>query len=272
METNSNNNDGVQQVNLRYNRNGRILGGMVIISAGALLLARAAGADLPPWLFSWPVVLIAIGFFILAKNAFRRPGGLILIAIGSFFLAGRLIPNLSIGSYFWPLILIFSGIVYMFSRSKHQRHCSPEYQRAYWRSRYSRKAEGFTSGESTAESTEIATDPDAIIEVTTIFGGTKKKIISKNFKGGEIVTVFGGAEIDLSQAEISGPVVLEMTQLFGGTKLIIPAHWHLQSEMVTILGGTEDKRNPSSFSSDPSKTLILHGTVALGGIDIRSYH
>ena len=108
---------------------------------------------------------------------------------------------------------------------------------------------------------------------TVIFGGAKKNIISKNFRGGEAVTVFGGTEINLMQADLTGPVVLELTQVFGGTKLIVPPHWKVWSkDMVTILGGIDDKRpmmgNPSD---DTNKTLILKGTCMLGGIDIRSY-
>jgi len=247
---------------------GRIFGGMVIIITGSLLLARSAGAALPEWLFSWPVFLIALGLFILAKNAFKRPGGLILIAIGSFFLAERLVPDLSIGAYFWPIILILAGVIFMFSKGRHPNNCSHDFHRKHWR-RYPNPA-GSPQAVPQTEGVTADADPDGIIEVTTIFGGTKKKIISKNFKGGEVVTIFGGSEIDMSQAEINAPVVLEMTQMFGGCKLIIPAHWHLRSEVVTILGGTDDKRNPNALSTDPSKTLVLHGTVVLGGIDIHS--
>ena len=100
----------------------------------------------------------------------------------------------------------------------------------------------------------------------------KKNIISKNFRGGESVTVFGGTEINLTQADISGAVGLEITQIFGGTKLIVPANWTVQSkELVAILGGIDDKRPPVPNAGAPEKVLILKGTCLLGGIEIRSY-
>ena len=96
-----------------------------------------------------------------------------------------------------------------------------------------------------------------------------KKIFSKNFKGGEIVNIFGGTEIDLSQADINGEVRLELTQMFGGTKLIIPGSWKLIVKNAAILGGIEDKRPNQPL--DPNKILILTGTSMFGGIEIRSY-
>jgi hypothetical protein len=112
-----------------------------------------------------------------------------------------------------------------------------------------------------------------LLDSTVIFGGAKKNIITKNFRGGEAVTVFGGTEINLMQADLAGPVVLELTQVFGGTKLIVPPHWKVWSkEMVAILGGIDDKRPMmGNQAEDTNKVLILRGTCVLGGIDIRSY-
>ena len=113
-----------------------------------------------------------------------------------------------------------------------------------------------------------------MLDSTVVFGGVKKNIISKNFRGGECVTVFGGTILNLMQADLNGPVVLELTQVFGGTKLIIPPHWKIQSrDMVAIFGGIDDKRpllgNPQDDESE--RLLILKGTCLLGGIEIKSF-
>ncbi|MBM3416907.1 MAG: hypothetical protein FJY20_10820 [Bacteroidetes bacterium] len=52
-------------------------------------------------------------------------------------------------------------------------------------------------------------------------------MLSKDFKGGDIVNIFGGTEFNLSQADIKGRVTLEVTTIFGGTKLIVPSHWEV---------------------------------------------
>lgn len=111
-----------------------------------------------------------------------------------------------------------------------------------------------------------------VIDSTSFMGGVKKNILSKNFKGGEITNVFGGAEINLSQADFEQSVTLEMTNIFGGTRLIVPANWEISSELVSVVGSIEDKRpTQSNVSSDVKKVLILKGTTVFGGIDIKSY-
>jgi predicted membrane protein len=106
---------------------------------------------------------------------------------------------------------------------------------------------------------------------TSIFGRVKKNIVSKNFRGGDIVNFMGGAEINLSQADFQGRVVLEVTQIFGGTRIIVPGHWQIHHEMTAIFGGVEDKRQmqPDSIKSD--KVLVIKGISFFGGIDIKNY-
>ena len=108
------------------------------------------------------------------------------------------------------------------------------------------------------------------LDITSVFGGVKKNIVSKNFRGGEVTCVLGGAEINLMQCDINGKVILEANQILGGTKLIIPSNWQIQSEMVAVLGGIEDHR-PSGVIPDPNKVLLLRGTSVLGGLEIISY-
>lgn len=84
--------------------------------------------------------------------------------------------------------------------------------------------------------------------------------------------MFGGAEINFSQADIKGRAVLEVNAVFGGAKLIIPANWTVQSsELVAILGGVEDNRVLQMGAGDPDKVLILRGNAIFGGITLKSY-
>ena len=97
-------------------------------------------------------------------------------------------------------------------------------------------------------------------------------MISKNFKGGDLVNIFGGTELDLSQADFTGTAIIDLTTIFGGTKLLVPSNWSLRSEgTVTIFGGIEDKRRMQTITETPDKTLVLQGTVIFGGIEIKSF-
>lgn len=109
------------------------------------------------------------------------------------------------------------------------------------------------------------------IDVTAVLGGVKRIVVAKNFQGGEITTFMGGADINLTQADVQGRAVLDITQVMGGTRLIVPAHWNVISEVVSVFGGINDKRVLQPTSFNPDKVLIIKGTSFMGGVDISSY-
>jgi hypothetical protein len=108
------------------------------------------------------------------------------------------------------------------------------------------------------------------VDTTTFFGGIHKKIVSKNFKGGDVVTIMGGTELDLTQADFTGMVKLDVVQIFGATKIIVPSNWEIRSEVTAIFAGFEDKRQQPS-THNPDKVLLIDGTSLMGGIELRNY-
>lgn len=230
-------------------RKGRMVGGLIIVGIGVVLLARKMGADIPGWLFRWEVLLIALGIYVGVRHNFRTPAWWIMVLVGCVFLLDNIFPAIPIKPFIFPALIIALGLYLIFRPSRRRGHSWKKWEDAYYNDR--------------------ETSPENYIDSTAVFGGIKKNIISKDFKGGEITCVFGGAEINLSQADINGTVVLEATQVFGGTKLIVPSHWQVQPEMTAILGGIEDKRPLQP--TDPNKILILKGTSVFGGLELRSY-
>jgi predicted membrane protein len=241
METNSNTET---RTNRFDNRGGRIGMGLIFVIAGSLFLAHQAGADIPHWWFSWEMILIAIGLFAGAKHNFRPGGWMVMLLIGSVFLADRLIYDFNFKPFIPPVIIIAIGLFIMLK---------PRGRR--WRDRYNGS---MVSSEDT-------------LDTTAIFSGQKKKIITKDFKGGEITTMFGGVDLDFSQADIAKSAEIDMSIVFGGTKLIVPANWNIKSEVVCIFGGIDDKRPIDRSLPGTDKALVLKGTVIFGGIDIKSY-
>ena len=169
-------------------------------------------------------------------------------------------PDLHLRNYGLPIIIILIGVFFIFRPKKARRH------RGDWEN----DKEQCRSG---SESTMVSTKYEGadIIDATCVLGGTKKIVVSKNFLGGDITCFMGGAEIDLSQADIQTQAVLDITMVFGGCKLIVPANWEIKSEVSVVFGGLDDKRvlNPANIT--PGKVLVLEGTAVFGGIDIRSY-
>ena len=235
--------------------------GIFILLIGVVALLKASLLDVPDWVFSWEMLLIALGLFIGLRHRFRGIAWLIMMLVGGVFLIDEVYPDVEMRRYTWPLVLIIIGLFFILRPKR--RWCSE-------------------TGEK--KSTSLADTPidpvlnpeetysqEDFIDSTSIFGGAKKNILSKDFKGGDIVNIFGGTELNLTQADIKGVAIIELTTIFGGTKLIIPSNWAIRSEAVTIFGGIEDKRSMPAMSDSPEKVLLLKGTVIFGGIDIKSF-
>ena len=66
-------------------RSENFIGGIILLAIGGILLARQVGADLPSWLFTWPMILIVVGLFVAIKTNFRDFGWIFLIGGRSIF-------------------------------------------------------------------------------------------------------------------------------------------------------------------------------------------
>jgi predicted membrane protein len=241
----------------RRRRDGRTWTGIFILIVGFAALLKATLTDFPDWLFSWQMLLIAIGLFIGLRHNFRDITWIILVLIGGIFLMNDIFPEFSFRRYMWPLALIVVGI-FIIARPKRGRHLTN------WGNITSTSSDDtrIDDGDYSAED---------YVESTSIFGGSKKNVLSKKFKGGDLVNIFGGSELDLTQADFTGTAIIDVTTIFGGTKMLVPSNWNVKSEAVTIFGGMDDKRKMLAVHEASDKTLLIRGTVIFGGVEIKSY-
>jgi predicted membrane protein len=263
---------------------GNIWTGILFLLVGGLLLLRQSGYPFPEWLFTWPTLLITIGLIIGLRNRFCDFNWLIMIIVGSVFLLDHIYPGSHLRQYAVPFVIILVGLIFIFApRSKH--FCRVGEKRDRFRKKF-RDYYEYKPGPAETEGLPVrpATDnpsfretshplegsQDSSIDIVSFFSGIKKKILSKNFKGGEVVCIFGGTEINLTNADFLSPIVIDFVQIFGGTKLIVPANWEIRSEVSAIFGGIEDKR-PQPVNNVPEKTVVIQGTVIFGGVEISSY-
>ncbi len=244
METNENKHDNGSQMK-------KYILGVIVIVAGCLLLLSNTGFlpyELRHILFSWQMLLIAIGVISLFSSESRTPGT-ILIFIGGLFLLTRIFEmSFNVTHLFWPVILIGVGVLILTKRMPRRPWQANRYQ-----------VNTHTSG-------------DGFIHEENIFSGGKQRVMHQVFRGGHINCVFGGSEVDLTQATLAdGVSELEVNTIFGGVTLIVPADWRIQLKMTSIMGGFADKRSYVKENPDPSRMLIIKGSTIFGGGEIKSY-
>ena len=229
---------------------GRIWIGGFLVALGMILLLNMMGVRIPDFILSWQMFLIALGAFVGARRNFEGAAWLVLTMIGVLFLVDEYFVFGRLQKFILPIVLIGAGLFFIFR---------PRGNKEYFILDENGNPVPGLSGQD-------------FLDITSVFGGTKKKIFSKTFQGGDMTNIFGGSEIDLSQADLQGIAVLDVTVFFGGATLIIPSHWNVISEAVAVMGEVKDKRKRlAPAPSENSKTLIIKGTVIFGGVDIESF-
>jgi len=269
---------------------GRVYGGLFLLAIGAIFFLKQADFFFfPGWLFSWPMILIAVGIYTGLKHNFRGAGWIIPIAIGFIFLIDRMDFGFNLHRFIFPIILVCIGLS-LILRPKHggfDNWGGRRYRRNrdYNQPGYSNYTDTSSNTSSHPQPTSTGTESapndfykadytnngQDFIDITAVLSNSQRIVVSKNFRGGEVTCFMGGAEINLTQADITGSVVIDLTTIMGGVKLIVPPNWEVKSEISTIMGGVEDKRQIQGKIIDFNKVLVLKGTAFMGGIELRSY-
>ncbi len=248
--------------------------GIILIAIGAIILIKKLGFIIPFWLLSWPMIFIAIGLVILINSQFKNISGYFFLVFGSFFLLKKyVILPAGFEGYLIAFGLIGAGVYFLINqnKAKQQFFGSGDYGFNNFDQdvKEGEVIEGEDSSSDTASSSS-SFQPE-IISSQAFLSGDQRRILSKNFKGGKISAILGGAEIDLSQADMTEPAMLNVEVALGGVKLIIPPHWSVQINVSNVLAGVEDKRLYPQVTPDPKKVLKIYGSVILGGLEIKSF-
>ncbi|SDZ76838.1 Cell wall-active antibiotics response 4TMS YvqF [Arachidicoccus rhizosphaerae] len=247
----------------RVSHNKALVGVFIVIIGVALLLKQipSIGHILPDWLYSWPMIMIVVGAFIFLKNGF---GGLPFILFGLFFLLKEEdIINEQVRNYAIPVLVILIGLIFILKRNHY-----PAFQRNHFRRKFRHR--GYMENECRMGHWHSNDNSEEdFIDINSIFGNAEKSMFTKTFRGGNINCAFGGAKINLTNADIEQKAVLNISVAFGGTEVTVPANWQVQNELTAILGGIEDKRRMTAMD-ETKKTLVLRGGIFCGGVEIKN--
>jgi hypothetical protein len=105
----------------------------------------------------------------------------------------------------------------------------------------------------------------------SIFGGSNRKV-SGDFKGADLMAIFGGGGLDLRNATMTADeAVVNVNAIFGGFEIRAPETWLVQVHVAGIFGGHEDKTHQPDPRLVPNpKRLIVRGATIFGGLGIKN--
>lgn len=226
--------------------NKRTLYGLLIIGIGLLALAGSIGYleyDGGLWSTFWPVILIAIGLVNLIDEPRNVLFAGMMTLLGTVFLLRNLgfaiFERLDFWEVFWPVVIIFVGLQLITSR----------------KFSISGGASRTVSGDD--------------LEVIRIFSGADIANDSRDFSGGDIITIFGGANVDLRNASITNrPARIDIVAVFGGADIKVPEDWNVKVTGVPIFGGWGNKTK--ARNSNQPVDLEISAVTIFGGLDVKN--
>ena len=236
--------------------------GALIVAAGVVLLLDQQGFINADRVFSyfWPVVMIAAGTAMLIDcrgRGGRGIWGICLLAIGALLV----LENLGLAHVrfdtIWPLILIGVGVL-MIWQAAGPRIRPDGTTRSQWPEIFNRWSR--------------VGSPDADFNGVAILGGFKRRITSKKFKGGSVLSVMGGFQIDLRQADMEGDsATIEAMSFMGGGEIKVPDGWLVSMEGISLFGAFVDETEQQTPGVDGTqKRLIMKGVSLMGGIVVKN--
>ncbi|WP_440991748.1 LiaF transmembrane domain-containing protein [Haloarchaeobius baliensis] len=216
----------------------QVLFGALVVVLGALLLLDTTGVfPTTDLLLYAPSLFVLVGLWALFQSRLRNiVGPVVLVTIGAAWQAVALdVATVDDVIVFWPILVIAFGLSVVLGT---------------YRSR----------------SVEI---DDAYTSMFAAFGGVERRNTSKAFTGADLTAIFGGAEIDLRDAEITDrPARINAVALFGAAEVIVPRDWNVQMDVLPVLGAAEDSRRRYETVND-DVDLVVGGFTAFGGIEVK---
>jgi predicted membrane protein len=230
----------VKEKTHRQGISGQLVVGLGILAVGIIFLLQTLGiADFDGLMVWIPSLFVLLGIWILISSRFANWSGALLLIIfgGVAQLAALDIISWSDIWKFWPLALVVIGLSIVLDRAR-GRDGAP-------------------------------TDASNSVKQFAMFSATSTRNTAQEFSGGEITALFGGVELDITEAQVANrPAVLHVFAMFGGAEITVSPDMLVSAHVTPIFGGFEDKRRQRKALPGESAELIVKGTALFGAIEI----
>jgi predicted membrane protein len=224
-----------------------VVGGAIVVVVGLLLLLNNMHIirvrDV--WDF-WPLILVVFGLARIVES--RCPsslvfGGLVASVGGVLFLENLNLITLNF-NFIWPLCLIGFGITMLWKALDRQRLLA----------------------------TPGGADISSSSSLAAVFSGGKRRMTTPDFRGLDVLALFGGFEVDLRDSRIEvDQAVIDVNAIFGGVKLMVPYNWTVTVKGFGMFGAFEDKTvPPRTDAGTKPQHLVVTGVSIFGGTVVQN--
>lgn len=214
---------------------GRLFFGSLVVAVGVLVLLDNAnlldaGEIIGDW---WPLAVILAGVLSFAANPRRWAIPLLIVLVGLAVLL-ETTDLIDLGAVLFPAIIIVIGLFIIFGRGIASR----------------------------------TDDTGDTIQSFNAFSGSELASNSRQFRGGSVSAVFGGAEVDLRNAALAPDAGLDVFVAFGGVEIRVPEGWQVSVRGLPLFGGIENATAKENLASD-APVLPVNATALFGGVEIK---
>ena len=106
-------------------------------------------------------------------------------------------------------------------------------------------------------------------QIVAIFSGTKRSGQWEVRPNTSVLTMFGGVELDLTQAIFtSQTIVVNVFCLFGGVELTVPVGSNVDNQVIAVFGGADVHKVAPPMTGAPK--IIVKGFVGFGGVEVKN--
>ncbi len=242
--------------------NGRKTAAYILIGVAAYIVLANTGlldwigiGALVRWAFRtvfdlMPLAILIMGVLWLARS---KEGGKPLVAwfitiFGAILLVSQFdLFGLSFGEMFLPMWLVIIAFMIMNPRKLLPRRLN-------------------------SQNEDIAEGDDKI-KLIAFMGGGELEYTSRSLKGGDVVCVWGGYEIDFTDADMEGDSMeLSLFCIMGGAEITVPSNWEVEKRgAICILGRfSYNTKCLAERLELPRKKLIISGLALMGGAEVKN--
>lgn len=223
---------------------GNILWGLVFIVVGLIIGLNAMGiTNINIFFKGWWTLFIIVPSFIGIFKDENKTWSIIWLVIGIVLLlcTRDILSFAIIGKLIFPFILVMIGLSFIF--------------KDIFQSQVNEKIRKLNKEKVDGE------------DFCATFGGVKSNFNGQEFKGANADAIFGGVELDLSEAIINHDQIINANAIFGGVDIKAPKGVNIKVKSTPIFGGVSNKLKNDYNESLP--TIYINAFCLFGGVDIK---